>query len=273
MGVDIYPTGDSLNSDWFRTDPLEVISKETPITSMGSCFARHVGLWLHAEGYRFLRPTRGRWDRMYSSFLIRQEVERCYGYFSPSEKFWTNGKVRDPYRQGVSWKCEEDALGDLGRYEKASRAILDTANVFIATIGVNEIWRNSEDGAVFFQRPPVLAANHVFERPTVEENIANLRRIRELFAGLLIVTVSPIPLLQTFAPGNVIENNAESKATLLLAAKRFSREAADTHYFPSFEMVMTQPAPFAEDNRHIRPEVVKEVMETFEHNFGKTGDK
>ena len=268
MGHDRYPTGDLLSPSWFMVEPRGLLSKDTPITSMGSCFARHVGLWLSANGYRFLRPSRGRWDRMYSSFSIRQEVERAYGEFDPAEAFWTGKKLRDPYRQGITWNDEEEARTTLGLYATECRRIFDETDVLILTVGVNEVWFNREDGAVFFQKPPYQEYHHGFMQARVSDNLSNLERIRELFSGQIIVSVSPIPLLQTFAPGNVIENSIESKATLLLAVKAFARKHEDVHYFPSYEIVMTTVDPFIEDNRHVKPSVVARVMGVFQNNYG-----
>jgi len=263
-----YPTGGQLRPSWFRLYPSNLIALDTPITSMGSCFARHVGLWLSKSGYNFLTPDRGRWDRMYSSHLIRQEIERAYGEFTPEEMYWEGRKLRDPYRQGISWVDEDEAEKALSLYAAECRRVLDLSKVLIVTIGVNEIWFNEADDAVFFQRPPELKEHHGFRCATVEENVANLERILELYRGTMIVTVSPIPLLQTFALGNVIENSLESKATLLLAAKQFARTNERVHYFPSYEIVTTTPYPFLEDNRHLKAEVVEAVMGVFENNLG-----
>lgn len=85
----------------------------------------------------------------------------------------------------------------------------------------------------------------------------------------LIITVSPVPLLAAFrTEHNVVVNNAESKATLLVAAKAFVARHDDVHYFPSYELVQHAIRdPFEPDNRHVKRSTVDTIMRVFESTF------
>ena len=282
----IYPTAEYLNPDFFACTRHQLLTKETPIASMGSCFAREVKNYLVGRGFNYIQTAKGRaarqgsasWDRVYNTFCIRQEFERALGSFDPVEKVWhSGGQLLDPYRKQIVWSDLADREAELAEHRRTASAALSAADVFIVTVGVNEIWHNREDGAVFYQVPPADvfdAKRHLFRLATVEENVANLHRVEELLLGAnpkcrFIVTVSPVPLRATFRDDcDVVSASFESKATLLVAVKQFIRESKAAYYFPSYEIVLAaSPQPFREDARHVRTEVVAEVMRVFEQQF------
>jgi hypothetical protein len=283
----IYPELTRRTPEFFKTVRLGLLTKETPIASMGSCFAREVKEYLVAAGYNYVQTATGpnarhgsaSWDRVYNTFCIRQEFERALGSFAPRETFWKKGEeLLDPYRKTVRWADADAMAAELAEHRRTAALALTTAEVVVLTVGVNEIWYSLEDGSVFFQVPPTEVVDrkrHAFRAATVPENVANLRRAHELLKAAnprakMIVTVSPVPLHATFRDdADVISATAESKAILLVAVKEFVRGAADVHYFPSYEIAHSVPEPFEEDGRHVRRDVVRRIMEVFDHRFVK----
>ena len=159
-----------------------------------------------------------------------------------------------------------------------TRKVLETTQIMVITIGVNEIWFNRDDGAVFFQYPKgnYDRDRHGFRCATVEENVENLEVCLSLLQGYnpeckIVLSVSPVPLTWTFRKDcDVVQATAESKATLLLAAKKFAAEhPSDVFYFPSYEIVTmaSRGHGFKRDNRHVNPMTVDAIMDVFEHNF------
>jgi GSCFA family len=89
-------------------------------------------------------------------------------------------------------------------------------------------------------------------------------------AAHLILTVSPVPLGSTFAPGlDHAIANTESKSILRAVAGELVRKDDHVHYFHSYELVMhaSRGEVFLDDGRHVRPEYVAGIMQDFEKAF------
>ena len=82
----LYPGTEHLNLEFLRT-PNRVgltIDRDTPIASIGSCFAREIKTWLVENGYNYVQTATGpcteagsaRYDRVYN----------CLLYTSPSPR-------------------------------------------------------------------------------------------------------------------------------------------------------------------------------------------
>jgi len=100
----------------------------------------------------------------------------------------------------------------------------------------------------------------IFYNATIEDNLRNLKRIQELISPKkLISTVSPIPLLKTFTGLPKEEANLASKTKLREAV----RQLDGVNYFDSYEYCMERGDIFQADGRHVRDEVVKDVVARF----------
>lgn len=283
----IYPEGTSLDPEFFCHRPAPFITKQTPIASIGSCFAREVKDYLVSRGYNYLQtsdapPARhgsAGWERVYNTFCLRQEFERALSVFDPAVAAWPAGGTRlwDPYRKGIMWRDEAHRRGELEHHRATARQALTACEVLIVTIGVNEIWYDRDTGDVFSQLPPPDVFDpdrHLFRLGTVAENLANLERMYALIAEhnpgcQMLITVSPVPLRVSFRrEHNVVVNSVESKSTLLVAAKAFIARHEDVHYFPSYELVQhVIEDPFEFDRRHVKRSTVSTIMRVFERNF------
>lgn len=283
----IYPAGAALDPTFFYTAPTPFITRETPIASIGSCFAREVKDYLVTHGYHYIQTADGpharhgsaAWDRVYNTFCLRQEFERALADFTPRTPHWpaSNGRSLDPYRKGVVWRDDTHRIQDLDHHRRTAREALTRCDALVVTVGLNELWYDKTSGDVFYQVPPpdvFDTERHGFRTATVDENLANLERMHALLTQAnpgcqMLVTVSPVPLRATFRRDhNVVVNNAESKATLLVAAKAFVARHDDVHYFPSYELVQHAIRdPFEPDNRHVKRSTVDAIMRVFEATF------
>jgi hypothetical protein len=104
----------------------------------------------------------------------------------------------------------------------------------------------------------------------VAENIAQLEMIYAIVRSInpairIVVTVSPVPMSNTFSGRDVLVANVRSKSTLRAAAETFalSHDAAD--YFPSYDMVVMSPRhrAYEADCLHVENEVVGGIMQEF----------
>lgn len=288
----MYPSGSSLDllSIFPKPDGLPQITKETPIASIGSCFAREIKFWLKDQGFNFLQTGKGpcskagsaRYDRVYNTFSLKQEFERVFGTFTPVEEYWQvedNGTrhLLDPYRRRIAWESHEERKKELAQHKQEVYQAFTEAQLIIMTVGQAEIWYNKTDGSVFPLVPPPEVFDdqiHGFRLTTVEENIQNLQRIYTLLrqanpTASLVVTVSPVPLRATFRRTSALIANSASKAILRAAVDMFMQnEHENVWYFPAYEIIKeVLKEPFLEDNRHVRPEAIACIMGLFESWF------
>ena len=282
---DLYPTGRRLNPDFLIGDRHALMSRDTPVASIGSCFAREIKDHLVRQGFNYLQTAEGpnarhgsaAWDRVYNTFCLRQEFERALAEFNPHERFWEHeGRLLDPYRKQVVWNTMEEAERELAAHAKAAREAFTRARVLVITVGLTEIWHSAIDQSVFYQVPPAGVFDpkrHAFRNSTVGENLANLEAIHALLAEAnpacqIILTVSPVPLRATFQRQNVVISNTVSKAILVAAASAFVANHDNVHYFPSYELVTTCiPGAFKGDNRHVTRRAIRRIMRVFERMF------
>lgn len=263
------------------------ISRSTPISSIGSCFAREIRAWLLDHDYHFLQTASGvgagagsaRYDRVYSTFGIRQEVERAFGLFKPLIDYWEIQEedevhLLDPHRYTIAWEDHAERARESAEHQDAVRRAFTEGEVIIITVGQGEIWYDRRDGSVFPVLPPVEVYDpeiHHFRNSTYQENLDNLRRCRELIhkhnpRAHLIITTSPVPLKLTFTGENSVVANCAMKSMLRAAVDEFVRESDErVSYFPAYEVV-TQLIrdPFTEDARHVTRETVDVIMKLFE---------
>jgi len=280
----LYPEGRRLTPDFLASSRQPLLSRATPITSIGSCFAREIKNALVRKGFNYLQTEPGdagsnpaAWNRVYNTFCLRQEFERALAEFRPQERFWEfDGRVLDPYRKRIAWTSKEQAEEELAQHKDSARRAFTQAEVVIITVGLREIWYSKVDGSVFCQVPPAQvfdATRHAFRCSTVAENLANLEAIHALLKRAnpgcrIVVTVSPVPLRATFLDQNVLVSNAISKATLVVATHEFVARHDDVHYFPGYELVTAGIRRALErDNRHVRRRAVARIMRVFEQMF------
>lgn len=287
-----YPQLNLINPDFLSlsSKPSLRIDRETPIASIGSCFAREIRNWLIENKFNFVQTAEGagtgagsaRYDRVYSTFSIRQEFERAFGLFKPQVLYWEVNEdgqkhLLDPHRYTIAWANHEERQKEQAEHQKAVFQAFTTAKVIIITVGQGEVWYDSRDGSVFPVLPPLEVFDpqiHKLKVSTFQENLDNLRTCRELIKAHnpdvhLIITTSPVPLKVTFSGENSIIANNAMKSMLRAVVDEFVKESDfSVNYFPAYELV-TQviPNPFTEDGRHVKPETVHLIMQHFEQNF------
>ena len=282
----LYPRGRPMDPR-FLVKRNPIMDRKTPVASMGSCFAANIKGFLVRSGFNYVQTSNApgpqvasaAWGTVYNTFCIAQEFARANGEFHPAEEEWDLGKggLWDPYRKGIRWRDREAAIEERAEHAQTACRAIKEAEVFILTAGITEIWFSKKDGSVFFQVPPPRVfdeGRHGFMASSFEANKQNLhnalRDLRRLNPDChVILTVSPVPLRATFRETNVVTANAQSKAVLLAAVHDVVENSEErVHYFPGYELVtVITRNPYKPDNRHVRPEVLKRVMELFTRSF------
>lgn len=270
------------------------ISRETRLTSMGSCFAREIKHVLVREGYTYLaeevdhpasKHAGAAWERLYNTFSMRQIFEYTFEEWSPELRWWhapVSGKVQDPFRRIVLYDDLPSAEADFANHRACSRRVLANADLVILTLGLTEIWEDTVDGSVIcLPSGPYVneggdMSRYRFRVSRYNENLDNLERIHAIMARhnpecRLLVTVSPVHLWATFRPdAEVISASCNSKSTLRAVADEFAASHPNVYYFPAYEMAtiyrpMIGQSIFTEgrENFHVNKDTVEFIMESF----------
>lgn len=284
----------SLFDEYPFTRSLDLIDKQTPIGSAGSCFAMEIAHRLQSDGfnYRITEPAPNenglsmacaKWGIIFNAPSFRQLAEKAFGVRRLPKILWTRktaGKTSflDPFREDIIFDSIEQYEDSYESHIAAARKALTETKVFILTLGVNEVWKIKGEDVVFSRSPWRIAAGVVQRKVlTVEENVRELQGMLDLWRQhngdvQLIISVSPVPVHATFRgrDWHVVAANAHSKATLRLAAEEFCKRNRGVHYFPSYESVMycTRDA-WQADQRHVSRAAVAKVMELFGKMFLK----
>jgi len=262
-----------------RLDGL-VITKETPVASIGSCFSEEFARHMRQGGFRYITaeeaarsfPTSANWGRVYMIPCFRQivlysttddfpmPIERCDdGWFDPLREVET----------GYFATCDEAEAAIRAHRAASRRAFLET-RVLILTLGQSEGWIDRHTGLAWGRRP--LRDHDQFDARTftLEENLAwleeSLTRLRALNPQIdVLLTVSPVPRFATFAGAEVITTSFAAKCTLRLVAERMTRALPRVWYFPALEMTLAyNPHTLKADNRHVKYATVDRVLALFD---------
>ncbi|WGD30516.1 GSCFA domain-containing protein [Ancylobacter sp. WKF20] len=248
------------------------VEHSTPIVAFGSCFAANISNHLHERGFNVLTKKDNKayvthmGDGMVHTYAIRQQFEWAWLNKTPALDLWHG------------YSAEEFGYSESARQD--TKNLFDTAEVFVITLGLSEIWYDEPTGEVFWRAIPkdrYDATRHKFRVATHAETLANITAIHALIRkfrpdATIILTVSPIPLTATFRPVTCLSANAVSKATIRSAVDEFINATMPTDerlfYFPSYDIVMYAfNHQWTEDRRHVYRHVLDFNMKIFEHYF------
>lgn len=285
-------------------DAAPVIHQQTPVVTIGSCFAREIKDALINAGYNHLqteadqraaRHGSAAWERIYSTFCLRQVFQYSFSDWNPDLRWWITpqtSKVQDPFRRDVLYDTMEQAEGTFAAHRDASRQVLTQAKVIIIALESTEIWEDKKDGQVIaLPAGPYVSeggdmSRYRFRVSRYDENLMNLTAIHSLLSlhnpdCAVIVVVSPVHLWATFRHDvDVITAGGNVKATLRAVADEFASRHDNVFYFPALEIATTWQAIngkciFAEgrENFHMNPETLKTVMEHLFLRYGHPDEK
>jgi len=283
----------------FPPDPGLHITPETPIASMGSCFAREIRKVLLNEGYAYITEetdnpksvhASAAWERTYNTFSMRQIFEYTFAEWQPDLRWWISPeskKVQDPYRRIILYDSLAEAEKDFARHLDCSRRALQRAEVLILTLGLVEIWEDIIDGSVIclpsgpYPKEGGDMSRYRFKVSRYQENLDNLERIYSLMTEhmpgcKLLLTVSPVHLWATFRRDlDVLSASCNSKSTLRSVVDEFTVRHENVFYFPAFEMAtIYQPIlgrtwlAEGKENFHVNRETVHFIMKHFFKIYG-----
>src|SRR5256885_2950011 len=150
----------------------------------------------------------------------------------------------------------------------------------ILTLGLAEVWRDVK-ADVFVNCTPIPSLfrtqpdRYEFHLTDFDENWANLEAIYRLLSHCghaelhIVVTVSPVPLMNTFSTMDIVVANAWAKSLLRAVAQEWASAHPNVDYFPSYEIVQNsdRAAVWERDLRHVRGAGVQHIMHLFLKNY------
>ena len=244
-----------------------IINKKSKIIAFGSCFAFHVSQYLASVGCSVLNKKTTNdgnhiiryGEGMANTFTVieqlewifeKKKIEKNTWFYIPNKEIEQNDDIR-----------------------KAVYKLLSEINVLIITVGLSEVWYNKINNQVFWKAIPADKFDenkHGFRLSSVGENTNNLEKIcllikKHLPKAKIIFTLSPIPLMATFRPQSCLTANSISKSILRVALDNvITKNYDNAYYFPAYEITKEYFVdPFKEDNRHLKDQYIKEIMEIF----------
>lgn len=205
------------------------IGPDTSFVTLGSCFALHLA--------RRLEAARKRID--YQD--VAEEVNSTFANLHVLR--WLEAGAIDPLTAQMA-----EVYGEPWRARL--RASIASADVVILTLGVAPCFFDRQTGEFAFFRFKSKTMHdqmHVLyemRMTGVEENARNIREIAEVIRRIgkpgvkIVLTLSPVPLAGMPGVSSAPVADCLSKSTLRLACEQALAGAqADTHYWPSFEMI------------------------------------
>jgi hypothetical protein len=278
------------------------IARHERVATLGSCFAQHIARHLRRSGctYHVTEAAPAGMDaaeaqtRQYGLFSARygnvytvrqalQLFDRAFGRFEPLATAWQRGEHWvDPFRPQVEpegFASAAEVAAARGAHLACVRALFETSEWLVFTLGLTEAWLDRRDGAVFPLAPGVSggsfdANEHGFVNFGIDDVRRDLdaliERVHDVNPGCRwVLTVSPVPLIATAEPRHVWVSTTASKAVLRVAADEAERRFDHVHYFPSYE-VITSPAAggryYADDLRQVTETGVQHVMRLFDRH-------
>ncbi|MEW5975381.1 MAG: GSCFA domain-containing protein [Acidobacteriota bacterium] len=255
------------------TPPQPLITPQTRVLALGSCFARYFVLWLGDHGFNQNFP-----DSPYNALL-----RNSFGFESPAaiaQQFrWAFGELDSSKPLWIDQNKEQVEATEEGRI--LVRETLQKTDVLVLTLGLSEVWFDKLTGEPLWRAVPVKLydpARHLFKIEKFCDTLAALEVIDRIRTNSLpnlkiLFTVSPIRLKATFRPVSALSANSVSKSILRAAVDEFLRGHEDQlnrtyFYFPSYEIVTdVLETPFRDDNRHLYNHVPEVLMTLFARHY------
>lgn len=267
------------------TNVSKIVDKTTKVSSIGSCFAEEILLWMQHNGFNVVQP---KWGMVYNPRNIKLIIEAGLEYdkFNPTERFWDfgDGDIRTPYVKS-SQELSPVKLGS--NLEQAKRSeenlfasfgkVLKEVDTLIITLGQTEYWATEKEYPFYAAPWTGIKDGEINHKPY---NLSQAEVKTDLISTVellkkhnpeinILISVSPVPLVASVLKGNSAYIAAgRAKSTLHSATLEVVDMFDKVYYMPSYEIVTSRPqTTFKEDGRHVLGSTVSMIMKTFEKLF------
>ena len=283
--------------------PKFSIASADRVATAGSCFAQHISRRLQAIDFNYyiteqapeLSPAEGRrrnfgvfsarYGNIYTTRQLLQLYQQAFEGRGSVEGAWrrSDGRYVDPFRPNIEpdgFASIDEVLHAREQHLAAVREMFQNTDVFVFTLGLTEGWASKADGSMFPLAPGVVAGSYSAEAHEfinlgvydVEVDLFEfLGRLKALNAKVkVLLTVSPVPLIATYADRHVLSATTYSKSVLRVAAETLARSCDWVDYFPSYEIITgsySRGAYYEDDAREVNELGVSHAMRCFFDNY------
>jgi hypothetical protein len=286
---------DRLSSDVAEVEcaPKFTINPGEKFFCIGSCFARNIEEHLIYCGVEVLSRRiicpKSEWPNRVNGFVnkfttqsMRNELDWVTDppsigaqMFEEQEQGWADLQLCP----GVGLVPLDRAIARRAYLTEDYFSRVRDASIIVVTLGLNEVWFDRASDRHLNAPPSFYATRRDLGRyelhiTDVMENVAELNHILRLVSQInpdarIIVTVSPVPMSETFSGRDVLIANMYSKSTLRAAADIFSHAYDNVDYFPSYDMIAMSPrnAAYAADCLHVSDAIVGRMMQSFMRRY------
>jgi len=289
-----------LRQTWFtpRIVPKFKLYGDDKFYAIGSCFARGLepclqknGIAVESVAPEFVqlqpanRETSGLgFTNKYNTYSILNELRWA---LDPNAEFPRGSIVQltkttwyDPHTNPtLEFVGFEETLERRSLLQAVTKRIRDCRAV-IVTLGLAEVWRDIR-ADVYLNCTPIPSlfesepGRYEFHLTGFAENLANLEAIHALLTQYghpdvhIVVTVSPVPLMNTFSSMDIVVANTWAKSLLRAVAQEWAAAHTNVDYFPSYEIVQNsdRTTVWEQDLRHVRGPTVQQIMQSFVREY------
>lgn len=214
------------------------IGHDTPLLSLGSCFAEHIGQRLEQRKFPVLSNPFG---IVFNPISLGEGILRLTGTssFSRDDLFMYEDRWLSFLHHGSFSDPDPGAL-----LERMNARLMNAREQFrrsrflLLTLGTAHVWERTDNGEVVANCHKLPSSFFRRRRAGVEEVI---RSLEQAFEAVwmnnpdleVLLTVSPVRHLRD----GMIENQ-RSKSVLLLATGALEERFGQVHYFPAYELLM-----------------------------------
>jgi hypothetical protein len=294
------PTGNyafqRLRKTWFtpEVDPKFKLHQDDKFYAIGSCFARGLesSLLGHKMAVESAAPEFAKLQaankqgsglgfiNKYNTYSILNELRWA---LDPDAEFpqesivpLTDTTWYDPHTTPtLEFVGLEETMERRGLIQAVTKRIQNCRAV-ILTLGLAEVWRDVR-ADVFLNCTPIPSlfktqpGRYEFHLTDFAQNRANLEAIYALLSSYghpdfhIVVTVSPVPLMNTFSTMDIVVANTWAKSLLRTVAQEWASAHPNVDYFPSYEIVQNsdRAAVWEDDRRHVKGAGAQHIMELF----------
>lgn len=277
------------------------------IATAGSCFAQEIAKELRRNGFNVLDkepitddqreisdPSQygyglysARHGNIYTTPQLLQLAKEATGLANYDQEayIWEKaGRYYDAFRPNIEpngFETKEEVESSRKLHVKKFREVLESADIFVFTLGLTETWRNKKHNVFYPTAPGVIAGE--FDSDLYEFVNLDYHAVYSAFKEFIniarslnkdikfITTVSPVPLTATAERSHVLISTVRSKSILRAVTSQLYTEFDYLDYFPSYEIFSTPflgDSLFQNNRRTVSREGVASVMRVFFKEHG-----
>lgn len=251
----------------FQKQSYDLISYESKILLLGSCFVEHIGKKLEYFKFQNLQNPFGiLFQPLAIETLISNSINEKE--YTEQDIFFLNEQWHSyDAHSRLSHVSKDELLNTLNSgIASTHQHINDSTHIFI-TLGTAWVYRHVETDVIVANCHKVPQKQFVKELLSVEEVSQSLQSIVSLIKSVnpkavIIFTVSPVRHLK-----DGFVENTQSKAHVIAAIHEIVDPRELVHYFPSYEIMMDELRDYrfyAEDMIHPNEIAVNYIWEKFQ---------